>query len=165
MEGDPDPPVRRRSVETEQLQSSQRIAGVVLSGALVLLGLWILHRFLPALVWAVVLAIALWPLYRRLLATLPARRQRMLAPLLLTLLIGLVCVVPFLYIAVEGARETRIAVLSQLRHDDILNGERSQFCFEDGEDILLGDEEVMHADGLVLGCGGVVQNADHRLGD
>jgi len=85
MEGDPDPPVRRRSVETEQLQSSQRIAGVVLSGALVLLGLWILHRFLPALVWAVVLAIALWPLYRRLLAALPARRQRMLAPLLLTL--------------------------------------------------------------------------------
>ena len=40
----------------------QRIARLVLAAALVLLGLWILHRYLVALAWAVVLAIALWPL-------------------------------------------------------------------------------------------------------
>ena len=110
MEFDPDPLLQNGSAEAERLQSSQRIARVVLAVALVLLGLWILHRFLPALVWAVVLAIALWPLYRRLLGALPVRRQRVLAPLLLTLLIGLVCVVPFVYVAIEGARETRVAV-------------------------------------------------------
>jgi hypothetical protein len=59
--------------------------------------------------------------------------------------------------------ETRMALLNQLRYGDILDGEWSQFCFEDSEDILLGDEEVVSADGLVLGCGWVAQDADHRL--
>src|SRR5579885_2864261 len=38
-------------------------ARLVVAAVLVLVGLWILHDFLPALAWAVVLAIALWPLY------------------------------------------------------------------------------------------------------
>ena len=45
---------------------SQGVARVLLVLVLAALGLWILHRFLPALVWAVVLAIALFPLYNRL---------------------------------------------------------------------------------------------------
>ncbi|HEV7440589.1 MAG TPA: AI-2E family transporter, partial [Methylobacterium sp.] len=44
---------------------SQGAARVALVLALSLLGLWILHGFLPALVWAVILAIALGPLYAR----------------------------------------------------------------------------------------------------
>jgi len=46
----------------------QRIARMVLATALVLLGLWILHRYLAALAWAAVLAIALWPLFGAWLA-------------------------------------------------------------------------------------------------
>jgi predicted PurR-regulated permease PerM len=121
MDRDPDPATLSGSAEAERLASSQRIARVFLAVALVLLGLWVLHRFLPALVWAVVLTIALWPIYRRLLRALPGHRQRVLAPLLFTLLVGLVFVIPFTYVAVEGARETRVVVqfLTEAEHHGI----------------------------------------------
>ena len=44
----------------------QRAARLTLVIGLVLLGAWILRAFLPALIWAAILAIATWPLYRRL---------------------------------------------------------------------------------------------------
>jgi predicted PurR-regulated permease PerM len=40
----------------------RRIARTVLVIAVVLAGVWMLWRFLPALAWAAVLAIATWPL-------------------------------------------------------------------------------------------------------
>ncbi len=43
----------------------QRVACGVLAALLGLLGLWTLRGFLPALAWAVIFAIAVWPLYRR----------------------------------------------------------------------------------------------------
>jgi predicted PurR-regulated permease PerM len=88
---------------------SQRLARVVLAVALVLLGLWIVHRFLSALVWAGVLAVALWPLYGRLVRALPGRDHGVLAPLVAILSIGLISTAPFAYVAVEGAREFRTA--------------------------------------------------------
>jgi len=97
-------------VEAERLAFSRRIARVVLAIALVGLGVWILHRFLAALVWAGVLAIALWPIYRRLARALPGDKARVLAPLMVTLLVGLLFSVPFIYVAVEGARELHIVI-------------------------------------------------------
>ena len=99
----------------------QRIARMVLATALALLGLWILHRYLAAVAWAAVLAIALWPLYRRLLNAFGEHGQRVLAPLVLTLSIGLVFIVPFVYAAVEVARETHVFVqyLVEARHTGI----------------------------------------------
>jgi len=91
-------------------RAPQRIARMLLAAGLVLLGLWILHRYLAALAWAAVLAIALWPLYRRLVRALAGHGQRVFAPLILTLSIGLVFIVPFVYAAVEVARETHIFV-------------------------------------------------------
>jgi predicted PurR-regulated permease PerM len=101
--------------------TGQRIARMVLAAALVLLGVWILHRYLAALAWAAVLAIALWPLYRRLVSALGEHGQRILAPLILTLSIGLVFIVPFVYAAVEVARETHVFVqyLVDARHNGI----------------------------------------------
>jgi predicted PurR-regulated permease PerM len=100
---------------------SQRIARMALAAALILLGLWILHRYLAALGWAAVLAIALWPLYRRLVRALAGRGQRVVVPLVFTLLIGLVFIVPFIYAAVEVARETHVFVqyLAETRHTGI----------------------------------------------
>jgi predicted PurR-regulated permease PerM len=106
----PDLPHPTDSVEAERLALSRRIARVVLAIALVGLGAWILHRFLAALAWAGVLAIALWPLYRRVALALPGGKSRILAPLLVTLAVGLVFTVPFIYVAIEGAREMRIVV-------------------------------------------------------
>jgi len=101
--------------------ASQQIARVAVAAALVLLGLWILHRYLAALGWAAVLAIALWPLYRRLIGALAGRGRQVLAPLIFTLLIGLVFIVPFVYAAVEVARETQVFVqyLVDARHTGI----------------------------------------------
>jgi predicted PurR-regulated permease PerM len=106
--GRPDPLPHPAGLESERLARSQRIARVVLSIALVGFGAWILHRFLAALAWAGVLAIALWPIYRRFARALPG--QRIVAPLLATLLIGLVFTVPFVYVVIEGAAEIRMAV-------------------------------------------------------
>ena len=39
-------------------RTPQRVARLVLAAGLLLLGLWILHRYLAALLWAAVLAIA-----------------------------------------------------------------------------------------------------------
>ena len=97
------------SIETERLAHSQRIARVALSIVLVLLGIWVLDRFLPALAWAGVLAVALWPFYRRIALPLAGHGERMLVPLLGTLLIGLVFIVPFIYVVIESTREVRIA--------------------------------------------------------
>ena len=108
MNGNADAPGQPREDKLDP--APQRIARLVLAAALVLLGLWILHRYLVALAWAAVLAIALWPLYRRLVGALAGHGQRILAPLILTVSIGLVFVVPFVYAAVEVGRETQVFV-------------------------------------------------------
>lgn len=110
MDRTPDPLPRPGALDTEPSARAQRAARIVLTIALVLLGIWVVHRFLPALAWAGVLAIALWPFYRRLAPKFPGGREGVVAPLLLTLLIGLVFIIPFVYVVFEGARELRIAV-------------------------------------------------------
>jgi predicted PurR-regulated permease PerM len=85
-------------------------ARLVLAGVFVLLGLWILHDFLPALAWALVLSIALWPLYERLLAVLPTACGRIVAPLVLTLAVGIVFVTPLVLLGIAIAHETHIFV-------------------------------------------------------
>ena len=52
---------------------AQSVARIVLASALGLLGLWIILGFVPALAWAVIIAIALDPLYLRLRAIRPGR--------------------------------------------------------------------------------------------
>ncbi|HEY3911542.1 MAG TPA: AI-2E family transporter [Stellaceae bacterium] len=104
MDCDGDPPPPGRHTGAGQATSSQWVARILAACALGLFGLWILHRFLPALAWAAILAIALWPLYRRLTRAFPERR--ILAPLALTMLVGLVIILPLLYAAVELGRES-----------------------------------------------------------
>jgi predicted PurR-regulated permease PerM len=121
MDCDAGPPTGMRDLEPEPTASSQRIARVVLATALTLLGLWILHRFLLALAWATILAIALWPLYRRLVRELPRRERRVLAPLIVTLSVGLVLIVPLVYAAVEVAQESGslIRYIAEMRHSGL----------------------------------------------
>jgi predicted PurR-regulated permease PerM len=88
----------------------QRAARLLVVTALLLLGGFVLWDFLPALVWAAILAIATWPLYRRFLAQCPARARRVVAPLVFTLAIGLIFIVPLAIGAIEMGREARVAV-------------------------------------------------------
>ena len=84
---------------------AQGAARVLLVLVLAALGLWILRAFLPALAWAVVLAIALGPLYDRAERRLPRDRHNILLPALATLLVALVFLAPLAILAVQAARE------------------------------------------------------------
>ena len=84
----------------------QRIARVVLIIGAVVVGVWMLRRFLPALAWAGVLAVATWPLRERLARGL----GRSALASLLTLAVALVLVVPLIVLGVELARESVVIV-------------------------------------------------------
>src|SRR5258707_384538 len=85
---------------------TQRTALPVLTTALVVLGLWVLRHFLPALAWAAVLAVGTWPLYRRFCRALPARVQHGVGPpLAFTLIVGIVFVLPLTLFAIAVGRE------------------------------------------------------------
>jgi predicted PurR-regulated permease PerM len=121
MESGGDPPDKIRQREPAAPISAQRAARIVLASLLVLLGVWILHRFLPALAWATIIAIALWPLYRRFERAFPPRRHRILQPLVATLVVGLVLIVPLAYAALQVAHESGSLVryISELRHSGL----------------------------------------------
>jgi predicted PurR-regulated permease PerM len=80
-------------------------ARVAVALGLVLLGLWTLHGFLPALAWAVILAIAMWPLYRRVRRRIPAHGHGILLPALFATAIALLFLLPLGLLAIQAARE------------------------------------------------------------
>ena len=86
----------------------QRLARGVLATALLLLALYTLREFLPALVWALVFAIALWPLYNRCRRN-KAGREPILMPLAFTLAVALVFIVPLGLVGYQLARESHTA--------------------------------------------------------
>src|SRR5687767_2460249 len=90
--------------------SSQLVARLALATAVVAFGLWILRDFLPALAWAAVLAIALWPLYRRLLRLLPRNSDWVLGPLLATSVIAIVIIAPLVLLGIAVVRESHIVI-------------------------------------------------------
>ncbi|MCE4224384.1 AI-2E family transporter [Methylobacterium sp. C25] len=83
----------------------QAIARVALAAALLGLGLYILSDFLRALVWAVVLAIALWPLYAKAERRFPPGKHNILWPSLFTAVVALAFLIPVVLLAVEAVHE------------------------------------------------------------
>jgi len=90
----------------------QRIARTALIIAVALAAVWMLWRFIPALAWACVLAIATWPLRQ----TLAGRGMgRTGAAAVLTLVLAVVLVMPLIGLGIEGARDG--GALMQWIHD------------------------------------------------
>jgi predicted PurR-regulated permease PerM len=87
----------------------QQTSQLVLAALIILAGVYVLSPFFAPLGWAVVLAIATWPLYRRFQNWMPPAGQRDVAPQLFTIAITLVFIVPVLLAVLEMGRE-----LSQL---------------------------------------------------
>lgn len=85
----------------------QASARIVLAIGLTLLGLFILQGFLRALVWALILGVATWPLYRRAEARMPRDRHNVVLPGLFTLAATLLFVVPVGLAAVQLGHEVR----------------------------------------------------------
>jgi predicted PurR-regulated permease PerM len=92
-------------VPTSDVSVSQKIARYALIGALMLLGGWMLQHFLPALCWAVVLAIGTSKLYDRWLAYFKGRHRDVWAALTFTTIVGLVLIVPLVYGGIIAVRE------------------------------------------------------------
>jgi predicted PurR-regulated permease PerM len=74
--------------------------------ALLALGGWILRGFLPALAWAVILAMACWPLHRRACRAWPGG-ARLVLPALATLLLALLFLLPLALAAWQVGMEAR----------------------------------------------------------
>jgi predicted PurR-regulated permease PerM len=81
---------------------TRQIARTALIIAVVVVSIWMLRRFLPALAWAGVLAIATWPL-RESLARRGMGKNAFSA--LLTLVLAIVLVLPLIGLGIEAARE------------------------------------------------------------
>ena len=99
----------------------QQLARGALGAFLVLLGLFTLRDFLPALAWAVIFAVATWPLFKRAKRRWPPAKHNLLLPLLFTAMIALVFLVPISLIAVEAAREAQgtFAWIEHARHTGV----------------------------------------------
>lgn len=85
----------------------QRMARGVLTFGLFLLGLYTLQNFLPALAWAAIFAIALWPFYRRVRLSAFGERHQILVPLAFTVAVALVFIVPLVLVGIQLAEEVR----------------------------------------------------------
>jgi predicted PurR-regulated permease PerM len=109
-----------RISDSEPLRA-QRVAWIVLALALTGLGLWTLREFLGALAWAGVLAIAFWPSYKGIHQRWPFGHRNILLPLLCTLAIGLVFVLPIVLAGMQVGREARtiVAWIDNARHHGI----------------------------------------------
>ncbi|MBR0755645.1 AI-2E family transporter [Bradyrhizobium jicamae] len=80
-------------------------ARIVLALALAALGLWTAASFLPALIWATILAVALWPLYLAF-ATRFMRGPSGVAALVFTILVALIMVTPISLAVYEVAQQS-----------------------------------------------------------
>jgi len=92
--------------------TAHKTARYALLGALLILGGWMLQRFLPALSWAVVLAVATTGLYDRWLRRFSGKHRDMWAALTFTAIVGLIVVLPLIYFGFVAVRETASLVHS-----------------------------------------------------
>ncbi len=83
--------------------NTQRVARTALIVAIVTVNVWMLWRFVPALTWACVLAIATWPLRQML-----ARRNmgKTAIATLLTLALAFLLILPLIGLGIQAARES-----------------------------------------------------------
>ena len=92
---------------SERTLKMQRTASVALYTVLVLIALYTARTFIPAVVWAAVIAIALWPAFGWLERRPMFRRHNIVLAVCLTAAIGLLFVVPFFVVAAQTAAEAR----------------------------------------------------------
>jgi len=85
----------------------QLAARVVLVLALTVIGVWTLHRYFPALIWAGILAIAVWPMYQRARRRWPPGKHNILLPAVFTAVLGLMFTVPMVLVGIQAGKEVR----------------------------------------------------------
>ena len=99
--------IEERARQGEALSWRESVARLLLSAILVAFGLYVLANYLRALVWALVLAIALWPLYDRVRQKMTPWAAKEILPIVFTILVGLAVFLPVAVLAVDAVREVR----------------------------------------------------------
>lgn len=94
-------------VDDDAMTLTQRRSGLVAILVLALLGGWTLHAFVPALAWAVIIAISLWPWRTRALALWPGGAE-LAWPTLFTVMVAGLFVVPLIMVAHAVAVDGRV---------------------------------------------------------
>lgn len=84
----------------------QRVATLALYAVLVALALWVIRSFIPAIVWALVIAIVVWPLLERLSSPTQSSLRASAIALALTAGVGLFVVLPIVGIFTQVLHET-----------------------------------------------------------
>jgi predicted PurR-regulated permease PerM len=91
--------------EGQTARRARPIARALLAAVLLGFGLWTIWGFVPAIVWAAIFAIALWPLYMRAQRRWPPRGHNVLLPAGFTLAVALLFFLPLFFVGLEAARE------------------------------------------------------------
>jgi len=104
------PPIEDAAPPRTTIIRRQTAARIVLAAVLFGIGLWTVQEFIPAIVWAVVLAIALWPLYRRARRRWPGREHDPWLPAAFTCAIALLFFLPLVVVGVQAGREAHSVV-------------------------------------------------------
>lgn len=114
-------PVVQDNLGAQDASRPQQFAKGALVLVLTAVGLWTLHGYLAALVWAAILTIAVWPLYQRAVRRWPPGRHNVLWPSLFTVLIALVFIVPLALVAYQAGKEVHslYQTIDQARSDGI----------------------------------------------
>jgi predicted PurR-regulated permease PerM len=101
----------------DRAKIGRRLAGIAAALGLLALAVWMLATFLPALAWAVVLAIATWPVF----VAARARIGRDWAAMAMTVLILVVILAPLGFAIIEAGREygTVVRWISELRRHEV----------------------------------------------
>ncbi|MBV8097180.1 MAG: AI-2E family transporter [Acetobacteraceae bacterium] len=86
-------------------ETSKRFARGILGLALFGAGIWTLHEFLPALIWASILAIATWPSYQKACKRWPWDTHHVLVPAIFTAGVALMFILPLAFVAAQLAQE------------------------------------------------------------
>jgi predicted PurR-regulated permease PerM len=89
------------------LRSARGLGQLALTLALLALGLWVIWDFLPALAWAVVVAIAIWPVIER---SRLRKWNRTAAAIEATLVIGVILIVPLIVLGTQITHEAIVTV-------------------------------------------------------
>ncbi|WP_459715015.1 AI-2E family transporter [Paraburkholderia sp. 2C] len=88
------PPRVSPGADTQSRRRMQRVASAALYAALVLLALWVVRDFIPAVAWACVIATSLWPLFRRIERQSAFNGRTTIIATFLTVLVALLFVLP-----------------------------------------------------------------------
>lgn len=91
----------------QRYQQRQQMARTLLSLCIILTAIYILQKFLPALAWGGVFAIATWPLYIRACTRWPKASQSFVLPLLFTAAMSLIFIIPLTMLTLQAIGEAQ----------------------------------------------------------